>query len=309
MKGKLSVLLLALLLLCSCQSQTNPPGTQAQADATDWQRAEESEKSTPESESQQAEPAVVPVGIPEYAGEPFAELNGNVPDFAEAGNEAFETYSELDELGRCGVAYANVGLELMPTEDRESISRVKPTGWVNNKYDFIDGQYLYNRCHLIGFQLTAENANDRNLITGTRYFNVEGMLPFENMVADYIKETGNHVLYRVTPMYDGDDLVARGVQMEAKSVEDDGEGILFNVFVFNVQPGVSINYSTGENWEEAADAGSDTATFILNTKSKKFHRDDCPSVSAIAAGNKEEYTGSREALIRQGYSPCKSCNP
>ena len=165
--------------------------------------------------------------IPDYSGDPYVEINDNQPNFdkSDLTEQSFETYSELDELGRCGVAYANIGSDLMPTESRGSIGSVKPSGWQTVKYDCVDGKYLYNRCHLIGYQLTAENANKQNLITGTRYLNVTGMLPFENMVADYIKETDNHVLYRVTPYYEGDKLVASGVQMEAKSVEDDGEGI------------------------------------------------------------------------------------
>ena len=176
--------------------------------------------------------------IPEYSGEPYVEINGNEPDFPDdgSGEESFETYSELDSLGRCGVAYASVGADLMPTGERESISQVKPTGWQTVKYEHVDGKYLYNRCHLIGYQLSGENANERNLITGTRYMNVEGMLPFENMVADYVKETDCHVLYRVTPVFEGDNLLANGVQMEAYSVEDEGESISFNVFVYNVQP-------------------------------------------------------------------------
>lgn len=173
--------------------------------------------------------------VPAYAGEPYVVINDNQPFFGEEEytTEAFETYSALDGLGRCGTAYACVGEELMPAGERESISSVKPSGWINVEYG---GQYLYNRCHLIGFQLTGENANERNLITGTRYMNVEGMLPFENLVADYVKETSNHVLYRVTPLYEGDNLVASGVLMEAGSVEDEREGICFNVYVYNVQP-------------------------------------------------------------------------
>ena len=190
--------------------------------------------------------------IPEYSGEPYVVLQDNWPDFdaGDLSTEAFETYSELDELGRCGVAYANICLEIMPTEPRGEIGQVKPTGWHTVKYDCVDGKYLYNRCHLIGYQLAGENANRQNLITGTRYLNVTGMLPFENMVDDYVENTENHVLYRVTPFFDGDNLVASGVQMEAFSVEDEGEGVCFNVFVYNVQPGVRIDYATGESWEE-----------------------------------------------------------
>lgn len=190
--------------------------------------------------------------VPEYSSKPYVAVNNNIPyfDSSEYTTNSFEVYSDLDALGRCGVAYANLSQELMPTEDRESIQDVKPTGWHTYRYGFVDGGYLYNRCHLIGFQLAGENANEKNLITGTRYMNVDGMLPFENMVADYIHETDRHVLYRVTPIFYEDELVARGVLMEAWSVEDDGEGICFNVFVYNVQPGVIINYETGESWEE-----------------------------------------------------------
>ena len=199
-------------------------------------------------------PEVTVADIPEYSGEPYVVLQENQPDFdlEDLTLEPFETYSDLDSLGRCGVAYANICLEIMPTEDRGDIGQVKPTGWHTAKYDCIEGKYLYNRCHLIGYQLAGENANKQNLITGTRYLNVTGMLPFENMVDDYVEDTGNHVLYRVTPVFQGEELVARGVQMEAFSVEDEGEGVCFNVYVYNVQPGIVIDYATGESWEEAA---------------------------------------------------------
>lgn len=248
--------------------------------------------------------------IPAFSDTPYVVLNDNQPDFEDSDftSEAFETYSPLDELGRCGVAFANVGLETMPTEERGSISQVKPTGWQSVKYDFVDGKNLYNRCHLIGFQLTAENANKQNLITGTRYMNVEGMLPFENMVADYVKETENHVLYRVTPIFEGENLVANGVQMEAESVEDKGEGICFNVYVYNNQPGVEIDYATGES--RAADSQTqEQKTYILNTSSKKFHTPDCSSVAKIGESNKQTYTGSRSDLLAQGYQPCGICKP
>lgn len=187
--------------------------------------------------------------IPAYSGSPYVAVNNNIPFFTdnEMTTTAFETYSNLDNLGRCGIAYANVCTEIMPTEERGSIGQVKPSGWHTVKYDIVSGKYLYNRCHLIGYQLSAENANTKNLITGTRYLNTEGMLPFENMVADYVKETNNHVLYRVTPMFDGNNLVASGVLMEAKSVEDNGDGILFNVYCYNVQPGITIDYATGDS--------------------------------------------------------------
>lgn len=187
--------------------------------------------------------------LPEYSDSPYVIVNNNEPFFTENDMTAdsFEYYGELDELGRCTVAYASIGKDLMPTEKRGSIGSVKPTGWHTVKYDIVDGKYLYNRCHLIGYQLTAENANKNNLITGTRYLNVDGMLLFENMVADYIKETNNHVLYRVTPIFTGDNLLADGVLMEAESVEDNGEGISYNVFCYNVQPGVKIDYVTGDS--------------------------------------------------------------
>ncbi len=263
-------------------------------------------------------------GIPAYSGEAYVVLNDNQPDFDEDDltTVSFETYSELDALGRCGVAFANVGTDLMPTEERGSISEVHPTGWQSVSYDIVDGGYLYNRCHLIGYQLTAENANEKNLITGTRYLNVEGMLPFEDMVADYVKETGNHVLYRVTPVFEGDNLVASGVELEALSVEDNGEGILFHVYCYNVQPGITIDYATGESClsgkEIAAESGSAgsaepeecaVGTYILNTNTMRFHLPDCSGVSQMSEANKEEYTGDRADLIAQGYVPCQQCNP
>lgn len=262
--------------------------------------------------------------IPAFYGEPYVAINDNVPDFSDADltTSSFEEYSNLDSLGRCGVAYACIGTDLMPTEERGSIGQVKPSGWHTVKYDCVDGNYLYNRCHLIGYQLTAENANENNLITGTRYLNVEGMLPFENMVADYIKETGNHVLYRVTPIFEGDNLVASGVQMEAKSVEDNGEGILFNVYCYNAQPSVGIDYATGDSWLDTGSSSeapsnetqtnsseSSEVTYILNTNSHKFHDPSCSSVDQMSDSNKEEFTGTRDEVIAMGYEPCGRCNP
>ena len=263
-------------------------------------------------------------GIPDYSGKAYVALNNNQPTFTaeEIKTQSYEYYSPLDSLGRCGVTHACVGRDIMPTEERESISSVKPSGWVNNKYDseLVDGGYLYNRCHLIGFQLTGENANKQNLITGTRYLNIEGMLPFENMVADYVKETGNHVMLRVTPLYAGNNLVASGVQMEAWSVEDEGEGICFNVFAYNVQPGIVIDYATGENrlsGEKPAETsdtaagttGNETKDYILNTNTKKFHDPDCSSAAQTSEANKQAYTGTRQSLIDDGYSPCGVCKP
>lgn len=262
-------------------------------------------------------------GIPDYSGKAYVELNGNMPEFTaeEKVSEFYEFYSELDALGRCGYTMACVGIEGMPTEDRESISSVKPSGWENKKYDtdLVDGGYIYNRCHLIGFQLTGENAREENLITGTKYLNIEGMLPFENIVADYVKETGNHVMYRVTPIFVGNNLVASGVKMEGWSVEDEGEGICFNVFAYNVQPGITINYATGDN--ALASEGlppSDTdnktpsdgeKTYILNTGTKKIHEPDCSSAKNTKEENKREYTGDIADLEAQGYSRCGICDP
>lgn len=232
--------------------------------------------------------------IPEYSGEPYIAINDNEPEFSEEDltKEVFEMYSELDSLGRCGVAYANICIEIMPTEERGSIGQVKPTGWHTVKYDNVDGKYLYNRCHLIGYQLAGEDANERNLITGTRYMNVEGMLPFENMVADYVEETQNHVLYRVTPVFEGENLVASGVQMEAMSVEDNGEGILYNVYVYNVQPGIGIDYAAGESWvEESEDTDLEQGEIRGNYRSKIYH---CPGQVAY-----EEMADSKYLVIFQ----------
>lgn len=254
--------------------------------------------------------------VPEYSGEPYVEINKNQPEFTEEEitTEAFEAYSELDALGRCGEAEACIGEEIMPTEERGSISEVKPTGWKNEKYDNIDGEYLYNRCHLIGYQLSGENANAENLITGTRYMNTEGMLPFEDMVADYVHETDNHVMYRVTPVFEGEDLVASGVQMEAESVEDDGKGVCFNVYVYNVQPDITIDYTTGDNWETTEEerdlnGQKEEQTYVLNKNTHKFHRPDCSGAADIKEKNREEFTGTREEVIAQGYKPCTKCKP
>lgn len=252
------------------------------------------------------------IEVPAVGSEAYAVLENNTPSFAEdeITDIAYEHYSELDRLGRCGYAMACLGLELMPTEERQGIGQIKPSGWQISKYDFVDGKYLYNRCHLIGFQLAGENANERNLITGTRYLNVEGMLPFENTVAEYIKESDNHVMYRVTPVFEGNDLVARGVQIEALSVEDRGQGICFNVFVHNRQPGVEIDYATGNNWlAEQAGTEANTQDYVLNRNSKRFHYPDCDSVDSISEGNKQLFTGTRQQLIDQGYKPCGACAP
>lgn len=328
------------------ESAENDPGDETEIQAAAQVQSDDSKQKVVHTGTASAFNAA---DVPAYFGEPYTAVNNNEPYFTsdDLTTEAFENYSELDTMGRCGVAYANVCLETMPTEKRGSISEVKPTGWHSVKYDNVDGKSLYNRCHLIGYQLTAENANQQNLITGTRYLNVDGMLPFENMVADYVKETDNHVLYRVTPIFTGDNLVADGVLMEGYSVEDEGDGICFCVYAYNVQPGITIDYATGDSWlssekgnsnsssggnsavsQSAADkSGTQQAAvqtesvketsapvstgteYILNTNTKKFHYPSCSSVKQMKASNKKEYTGSRDDLIAQGYDPCKKCNP
>lgn len=268
------------------------------------------------------------ISIPSYSGSSYVEVNGNTPFFNKGDftTEAFEEYSELDELGRCGVAYANVCTEIMPTdgEERGEIGQVKPSGWVTATYpEVISDRYLYNRCHLIGWQLCGENANTKNLITGTRYLNIEGMLPFENMIDDYVDDTGNHVLYRVTPYYTDNNLVADGVLMEAHSVEDDD--LVFCVWAYNVQPYIHIDYATGESYQidtmiagvddvEVPTTGEYTESiedmvfdFVLNTSSMKAHDETCTYAQSISEDNRQDFTGTFEELEELGYELCKSC--
>lgn len=271
--------------------------------------------------------------IPAYSGNAFVTINNNKPSFssAELTTKGYEKYSPLDNLKRCGVAIASCGKEIMPgaNEERGSISSIYPSGWNQAKYEGISGGWLWNRCHLIGWQLSAENANRENLITGTRYMNISGMLPFENMVADYIRETGNHVAYRITPIYKGNNLVCSGVQMEAYSIEDNGDGIEFNIYCYNVQPGININYADGSSSsqngsnnttssskpttsvEENTNTNDNTGStkYVLNTNTKKFHYPSCGSAGRIAAKNYAESNQSRDSLIAQGYSPCGNCDP
>lgn len=257
--------------------------------------------------------------VPEYSGEPYVEINGNRPYFKkkEITDDVYEKYSRLDYLGRCGQAEACIGEELMPREERGSIGMIKPSGWHTVRYDdVVEGMYLYNRCHLIGYQLSGENANECNLITGTRYMNVEGMLPFEDRVAEYVESTGNHVMYRVTPVYEGRDLVSSGVIMEALSVEDDGRGIMFNVYVYNEQPGIVIDHATGESRLAKGTAtnrdkedDNKKGKYIINVNSGKFHEPDCSGVVMMNEENKLRFNGKRQKLIDSGYSPCGLCNP
>ena len=272
--------------------------------------------------------------ISEYNGSSYISLNANMPYFTDEEKlitEPFENYSNLDSLGRCGVAFANICKEIMPTEERGTIGQVRPSGWHTVKYNgVVDGNYLYNRCHLIGYQLAGENANELNLITGTRYLNMIGMLEFENTVSAYVEETNNHVLYRVTPIFEDDNLVAKGVEMEAWSVEDKGVGICFNVFCYNVQPGIEIDYATGESWlsnkdyqkediktdystEENLKSNKNSVTqqevkeYILNTNTKKFHLPTCSSVNSMFEKNKQTVNGTIDDIKELGYTPCSRC--
>ena len=326
MRRGLSLLLILLALctvLCGCNQLDEVTGRNANA----------SKDAASEEDLPQAGGGYASIeGIPDYAGKAWVELDGNQPRFTEEEltTTSFERYSELDSLGRCGETMACVGQDIMPTAERESISSVYPTGWEQEKYDtdLVEGGYIYNRCHLIGFQLTGENANKENLITGTRYLNIQGMLDFENMVADYVRETDNHVMYRVTPMFAGNNLLASGVRMEAYSVEDDGEGVCFHVFSYNVQPGITINYATGENWlngdgdislgdtpesESGENGGTETGeeplAYVLNTYRKKIHLPTCSSVQDMNESNRKEVTQSKASLIKEGYTTCGICKP
>lgn len=316
----------------SCKGDTVP----SQSDAPSASQGQQTESSAPTEITTASSFSLS--DVPAYSGKAYISVNGNVPYFtaAELTTTSFETYSDLDTLGRCGVTYACIGQDLMPTKERGSIGMVKPTGWHTVRYDdLVDGKYLYNRCHLIGYQLTGENANTKNLITGTRYLNIEGMLPFENMVADYIQETNNHVLYRVTPIFEGNNLLANGVLMEGYSVEDKGAGVSYCVFAYNVQPGIEIDYATGESkladgaqqeelktatvtptpspepekQEPVTGSEASQADYILNTNTKKFHYPTCSSVNDMKEKNKQEFFGTRDETIALGYSPCGRCKP
>lgn len=327
LKRGISLTLVSLVVLCTIiASGCTDPKTAPTAQATETQLLEtdiveetrvESATSAVQTEPAQQEQFSLK-NIPTYSGTPYVQVNNGTPFFTKeqlSNTKSYEYYSDLDSLGRCGECIACVGQDLMPTQKRGDISSVKPSGWKNKKYDFVDGGYIYNRCHLIGFQLAGENDNEKNLITGTRYMNVDGMLPFENLIADFVKAENLHVLYRVTPIYDGNNLVASGVLMEAQSVEDDGEEIMFNVFCYNVQPGITIDYATGDNWldtttettskNESNDEKSET--FIVNKNSKKFHLPSCDSVSKMSAKNKQEVKDTYSNMIKNKYDPCSNC--
>ena len=250
--------------------------------------------------------------LPPWDGEPYLVVDHNTPGFTEADltTKAFEQYSALDILGRCGTAYACVSEALLADEDRGSLASITPTGWVNREYDFIDGKYLYNRCHLLGFQLTGNSASKRNLITGTRYLNIQGMLPFENRVADHVRDNAHHVLYRVTPLFLERELVCRAVQMEAYCVDcGNDEPFMFHVLCYNIQPGVLIDYETGESTFSEIGLNSEKKTYILNTSSKKFHTPECTNAANISDKNRDKVKCTREELIYRGYDPCGVCKP
>ena len=308
-------------------------------DAQDEQDPADSEESSAEGSH-----AIDPDKLPEWDGEPSIEINGGDPSFTDSELSAIkkqteEDLSALDDQGRCGDVSACVSSETMPEGERDSIGMIRPAGWHLVKYDFVEGKYLYNRCHLIGWQLTGLNAEERNLITGTRYLNVDGMLPYENQVADFAESSDLHVAYRVEPVYKGDELIARGVHIEAESIEDKGESLAFNVYCYNVQPYVDIDYKTGESTADSdapdsaessdssanqsgsssgsgssqnAGAGSQDSTeqtYILNTNTKRYHLQGCRSLSQMKDKNKRTFHGSKKELSRMGYQPCGNCNP
>lgn len=333
----LSLLCALALLVCGCDFTALVPPSDECTLHTDINADEKCDEcgadlKTSDENNENSEPST-PISldnIPEFDGvNPYVVINNGQPFFTadELKTTSFESYAELDSLGRCGITLASIGIDIMPTEDRGSIGMVKPSGWHTIKYDIVDGKFLYNRCHLIGFQLTGENANRQNLITGTKYMNVDGMLPFENQVADYVKETENHVMYRVTPIFKGSELVARGVLIEAYSVEDNGKGICFCVYVYNNQPGIIINYANGDSrlddgTEFPSSPDTDTQPpedtipdtdkniYIINKSTKKVHTEECTYAKNTKEENKEIYEGYLDDLLCDGhFSACKVCNP
>lgn len=329
MKSKrLIAILLALsmiLALSACDNAGQPANETGQPSHSNIQSVnpDEAKTDTANASTQNYEIVLPDGSVVEHwnGNDPWVEINRNTPFFSDTDKtrtDAFETYSDLDDLGRCGTAYANICLEIMPTEERGEIGSVRPSGWHTIRYnDLIPGNYLYNRCHLIGFQLAGENANELNLITGTRYLNIDGMLDFENEIDDYVEETGNHVLYRVTPIFHQDNLVCDGVLMEAHSVEDNGSGVSFCVFAYNSQPGIVIDYATGDSWradgknqsEVEEGISGEKHDYILNTNSGKFHLPDYENAASISEKNRLEITQTLQAMLDAGYSPCGNCHP
>ena len=330
MTSIIALLLSMMLVLSGCAGQRIPMQESSQASQQDQIEHQESVGLQKQKEpvKQNIESTVFDLSsIQKYNGSPYVAVNDNNPYFTKSDytTKSFENYAPLDSLGRCGEAYANIGKDIMPTEERGSIGMVKPSGWHSVRYENVDGKYLYNRCHLIGYQLSAENANTSNLITGTRYLNIQGMLPFENMVADYVKATNNHVLYRVTPIFEGNNLLASGVLMEGYSVEDNGDGICYNVYCYNVQPGIKIDYATGDSESEDGSApyggsavvnkpsqqnnNTSSTTYIANKNTKKFHYPTCSSVGQMKESNKKYLNCTRDQAMQQGYDPCGRCCP
>lgn len=313
------VLLISILLFTGCKTDTPDISVEPQEPQLHITDTDINENPLENPDSQNLTLSEFNIDdIPEYSGEPYIVINDNVPFFQtdEITDVSFEDYPELDSLGRCQACTACLSLDTMPAdgEERGEIGMIKPAGWHTVRYDdIISDKYLYNRCHLIGWQLGNENANVNNLTTGTRYLNVDGMLPFENQVADYIHDTGNHVMYRVTPIFVDNELVCRGILMEAQSVED--EGCVFCVYCYDVQPGITIDYTTGDSWvtgeepEETAVITSEEHTYVLNTNSMKIHTPDCDSVNNMNPNNRQDYTGHIEDLEAQGYTRCGNCHP
>ena len=319
---KLIITILMIVLSCCTFSACSLPGS---SDNNSDDQKTELKKHAEKNDNRS--PAQITAGgqisleeIPEWDGSPSAEINDNEPEFKdeqlqERTDLRDDKLSSLDSLGRCGDALTCVSTDTMPEGERGSIGMIRPSGWQIEKYDFVDGKYLYNRCHLIGWQLTGQRAEEKNLITGTRYMNTEGMLPFENKIAEYVEDTGNRVAYHVEPVFEGDELVARGVHMEAESIEDEGAGISFNVFCYNVQPNIEIDYMTGES-ELAADNETNSNTdedskreYVLNTNTKRYHLPGCKSLSQMKDKNKETFRGSKSDLDKMGYRPCGNCEP
>lgn len=311
--------------LDSGKDQSKPAASETVEENTDVSASSEPEKQVTEESKVRSAASVADL---KFKGEPYAVINNNKPKFSKRElslKDGYESYPNLDGLGRCKTVIAKVGPETMPTEERKGIGMIKPAGWHTVRYDnLISDKYLYNRCHLIGFQLAGENANENNLITGTRYLNVEGMLPFEDQVAEYVHSTGNHVVYKVAPVYKGNNLVASGVQMEAYSLEDKGRGVSFNVYCFNVQPGIVIDYATGDSREsgEKVSANKENEStkssagdsdynikkeYVVNTNTGKYHNPSCRSVKSMKEKNKRVFKTNKKTLEQQGYEPCGNC--
>ncbi len=301
---KILILVFAAVLLAACTVKEN----------TEENQKEETETIIENTAVPLYDPAVFDYDlIPLFHGEPYVEVNDNHPYSVKDDTFEYIRVSSLDELGRCGDAEAIIGPDTLPADERGSIGTVKPSGWHTVRYDdLIEGKYLYNRCHLIAYEISGINADEENLVTGTRYMNVTGMLPFENQIVSYVRRTGNHVYYHATPIFIDDELVCRGILLEASSIEDDD--FEFCVFCYNVQPGIAIDYQTGDSEIEEEQTilrsiPSLEQDYVLNTNTKKFHYPECDSVKAMKEKNKQYTEATREELIERGYDPCAVCNP